>query len=156
MTSLEIVSIVLILVMFGMLWLFLLTFSSFLESEKKKKLLEINNEKTKNVYQYTKPMTNNKKTYITWFIILVLPPILVRLATMSGNLLLSEELAQLLTIITKIGLIALTIWYASKLKMKTAIAWVLGLSTLIPLMPWISLIILLKSKVKDTEHGLGK
>lgn len=98
-------------------------------------------------------MKNYKKTYITWFVILVLPPILVRLATMSGNLLLSEDLAMLLTIITKIGIIILTIWYALKLKMKTPVSWGLGLSTLIPFMSWVSFVILLNSKVKEVEHA---
>ncbi|OGI60910.1 hypothetical protein A2641_00785 [Candidatus Nomurabacteria bacterium RIFCSPHIGHO2_01_FULL_37_25] len=93
-------------------------------------------------------MKTNKKTYIIWFVVLIVPPILVRIGVMSGNILLSEELSQLLTIITKIGLIALTIWYALKLKMKTAVSWGLGLSTLVPFMPWVSLIILLNSKVK--------
>ncbi len=87
---------------------------------------------------------NSRKIYIKWFLVLILPPILFRL----GGVELFEELAVLLTIITKFGLIILTIWYGLKVGIKNIWAFVLGLSTLIPLMPWISMIILLTRKVK--------
>lgn len=148
MTTLEIVAILIILCTFGVIWFFMAQLFNHLEEERKKKSLQVNNEAGNKTSQQKKPMLNNKKTYITWFIILVLPPILVRLGVMSGNLLLSEDLAQLLTIITKIGLIALTIWYALKLKMSKVVSIVLGLSTLVPFMPWVSLVILLMYKPK--------
>lgn len=92
-------------------------------------------------------MQNNfRKTYITWFLILILPPILLRLGTASGNIALSEDFAAFLTIITKIGAIILTIWYGLKVGIKNVWAWVLGFSTLLPLMVWISAAILLTRK----------
>lgn len=97
-------------------------------------------------------MKNHKKTYITWFLILVLPAILIKLATYSGEMALSEDLAALLTIISKIGMIIITIWYGLKVGIGNVWAWVLGLSTLFPLMTWISLIILLSRK----PDGLSK
>lgn len=84
-------------------------------------------------------MQNNfRKTYITWLLILVLPPILLRLGTASGNIALSEDLAALLTIVTKVGAIILTIWYGLKVGIKDVWVWVLGFATLLPLMVWIS------------------
>src|SRR3989344_6088466 len=92
-------------------------------------------------------MQNNfRKTYIIWFLILVLPPILLRLGTASGNIALSEDFAALLTIITKVGVIILTIWYGLKIGIKNVWAWVLGFATLLPLMVWISAAILLTRK----------
>jgi len=92
-------------------------------------------------------MQNNfRKTYITWFLILILPPILLRLGTASGNIALSEDFAALLTIITKVGAIILTIWYGLKVGIKNVWAWVLGFATLLPLMVWISAAILLTRK----------
>lgn len=99
-------------------------------------------------------MQNNfRKAYITWFLILVLPPVLLRLGTVSGNIAISENLAALLTIITKTGFVILTIWYALKVGIKPVWAWLLGFSTLLPLMVWISAIILLTRKT-DTKSVL--
>lgn len=100
-------------------------------------------------------MQNNfRKTYITWFLILVLPPILLRLGTTSGNIALSEDLAALLTIITKVGVIILTIWYGLKVGIKNVWAWVLGFATLLPLMVWISAAILLTRKTGSQTTSL--
>ncbi|GAG59413.1 unnamed protein product [marine sediment metagenome] len=98
-------------------------------------------------------MEKYKKTYITWFLILVVPPILIRLATYSGKMALSVDLAALGTIITKIAIISITIWYGLKVGMKNIWAWVLGFSTLLPIMPWISLIILLSRKTEETKNS---
>jgi len=59
-----------------------------------------------------------RKIYITWFLVLVIPPILSRLGTASGNIALSEDLAAFLTVITKAGIIILTIWYGLKVGIK--------------------------------------
>lgn len=100
-------------------------------------------------------MQNNfRKTYITWFLILVLPPILLRLGTASGNIALSEDFAALLTIITKVGVIILTIWYGLKIGIKNVWAWVLGFATLLPLMVWISAAILLTRKTGSQTTSL--
>jgi len=100
-------------------------------------------------------MQNNfRKTYITWFLILVLPPILLRLGTASGNIALSEDFAALLTIITKVGVIILTIWYGLKVEIKNVWAWVLGFATLLPLMVWISAAILLTRKTGNQTTSL--
>lgn len=100
-------------------------------------------------------MQNNfRKTYITWFLILVLPPILLRLGTASGNIALSEDFAALLTIITKVGVIILTIWYGLKVGIKNIWAWVLGFATLLPLMVWISAAILLTRKTGSQTTSL--
>lgn len=98
-------------------------------------------------------MENYRKTYITWFLILVLPAILIRLATYSGEMALSEDLAVLLTIISKTGMIVITIWYGLKVGIANFWAWALGLSTLLPLMTWISLIILLTRKSDNTTKS---
>lgn len=98
-------------------------------------------------------MKNHKKTYITWFLILVLPAILIKLATYSGEMTLSEDLAALLTIISKIGIIIITIWYGLKVGVGNVWAWVLGLITLLPLMTWISLIILLSRKLEGSTKS---
>jgi len=99
-------------------------------------------------------MTNHKKIYIIWFLILVLPPILARVGVESRNLALSEDLAALLTIISKVGVIILTIWYGLKVGIKLVWAWVLGFATLLPLMVWISAVILLTRKVGDKSPPL--
>lgn len=100
-------------------------------------------------------MQNNfRKTYITWFLILVLPPILLRLGTASGNIALSEDFAALLTIITKVVVIILTIWYGLKVGIKNVWAWVLGFATLLPLMVWISAAILLTRKIGSQTTSL--
>lgn len=100
-------------------------------------------------------MQNNfRKTYITWFLILVLPPILLRLGTASGNVALSEDFAAFLTIITKVGVIILTIWYGLKIGIKNVWAWVLGFATLLPLMVWISAAILLTRKTGSQATSL--
>ena len=100
-------------------------------------------------------MQNNfRKTYITWFLILVLPPILLRLGTASGNIALSEDFATLLTIITKVGVIILTVWYGLKVGIKNVWAWVLGFATLLPLMVWISAAILLTRKTGSQTTSL--
>lgn len=99
-------------------------------------------------------MTNHKKIYIIWFLILVLPPILARVGVESGNLAPSEDLAALLTIISKVGVIIVTIWYGSKVGIKPVWAWVLGFATLLPLMVWISAVILLTRKVGDKSPSL--
>lgn len=102
--------------------------------------------------------TNYKKTYLIWFAILVLPPILLRSGFEAGEIFISEDLAALLTTISKIGAIILTIWYALKTRMQKVWAWVLGLSTLLPFMVWVSLLILLNRKpiTKKEEEALQK
>lgn len=97
-------------------------------------------------------MKNHKKTYITWFLILILPAILIRLTIYLGEMALSEDLAALLTIISKIGMMIITIWYGLKVGIGNVWAWVLGLSTLLPFMTWLSLIILLFRKSKGTTE----
>lgn len=100
-------------------------------------------------------MQNNfRKTYITWFLILILPPILLRLGTASGNIALSEDFAAFLTIITKVGAIILTIWYGLKVGIKNIWAWVLGFATLLPLMVWVSAAILLTRKTGSQTTSL--
>ncbi len=100
-------------------------------------------------------MQNNfRKTYITWFLILVLPPILLRLGTASGNIALSEDFAALLSIITKVGVIILTIWYGLKIEIKNIWSWVLGFATLLPFMVWISAVILLTRKTGSQTTSL--
>lgn len=89
---------------------------------------------------------NFRKTYITWYLILVLSSILIQLGIVSGNITLSQDLAVFLTIIGKIGIIVLTIWYGLKVGLKNVSAWVLGLATLLPFMIWISAAILLTRK----------
>lgn len=92
-------------------------------------------------------MQNNfRKTYIIWFLVLVLSSIILRLGTVIGYIAISESFAALLTIISKAGFVILTIWYGLKIGIKKAWAWVLGLATLLPLMPWISAVILLRRK----------
>lgn len=60
-------------------------------------------------------------------------------------------MAQLLTVVTKIGGVILTIWYALKVKIKPLPSWLLGFSTLLPLMVWVSLLILLTKEVRKIE-----
>jgi len=102
--------------------------------------------------------TNYKKTYLIWFAILVLPPILLRIGLEVGQITISEDLAAILTIVSKIGAIILTIWYALKTRMQKVWAWILGLSTLLPFMVWVSLLILLSRKpmTKKEEEALQK
>lgn len=91
--------------------------------------------------------TSNPKTrYIIGFLALVGTAILVGVGDTTGDLAMSTRVAEFMTLVGKLGLIAITIWYALKVKMKKHWAWVLGLSTLLPLMTWISFIILLTRK----------
>jgi len=102
--------------------------------------------------------TNYKKTYLIWFAVLVLPPILLRIGFEAGEIAISEDLAAFLTIVSKIGAIILTIWYALKTRMQKVWAWILGLSTLLPFMVWVSLLILLSRKplTKKEEEAMQK
>jgi hypothetical protein len=92
-----------------------------------------------------------RKVYISWFIILILPPILLRIGNYCGFTFISKDFAALLTIITKLGFIILTIWYGIKIGIKSIWAWILGVTTLLPFAVWISLIILLKFKRKKIQ-----
>ena len=98
--------------------------------------------------------SKERRIYITWFLILVLPPILLRLGTASGNIALSEDFAAFLTIVTKVGAIILTIWYGLKVEIRKVWAWVLGFSTLLPLMVWVSAAILLTRKTGSQPASL--
>lgn len=90
-----------------------------------------------------KNQKNNKKIYIIWFIILILPPIINRFYPIFNT-----ESAKILTIITKITVIILTAWYASKLKINIFLIALLSLGNLLPFGAWISFIILLLIKEK--------
>ena len=91
-------------------------------------------------------LKNNKKIYIIWFIILILPPVISRLYPISNI-----EISQIFTIITKIAGIILTAWYASKLKINVFLIALLSLGTLLPFGVWISFVILLLLKEKNTS-----
>lgn len=103
----------------------------------------------------------SKKIYVIWFIILVLPPIIIRLMTESGNLILPEDIAMLLTVITKVGIIIFTILYALTIKIDRLFSFILGFITLLPFGVWISFIILLtkgagnKSILSNTPDSIG-
>lgn len=98
----------------------------------------------------------NKKAYIVWFIVLIAPAIISKIAGYAGYPLLTEEEAMVITVIAKIGFIVLTIWYALKIKIKAIWATLLGLSTLLPLMSWVSLIILLTRKAGESKKQKKK
>lgn len=89
---------------------------------------------------------NFRKTYVIWFLILVLSPISLGLATAIVNFTLPEDFVASLTAILKTGVIILTIWYGKKVGIKNVWAWALGFLTLLPFMVWISALILLTRK----------
>lgn len=91
----------------------------------------------------TNTVTVYKKRYLIFFTILALPPILVRISTFTGSVKIHQDLSIIFTLLTKICFVILTTWYALKTNMRSIWAWILGLSTVLPFMPWISLIILL-------------
>jgi len=74
---------------------------------------------------------------------LIIPFFLINAAAYTGNLAMTSSLAIFITILSKLALIIITIHYAIKLNIKDLLAIVLGLSTILPLMPWIALLILL-------------
>lgn len=81
------------------------------------------------------------------FIILVAPPIISKiLYYYDGTVLFSQYTAEFLTVISKIGLIAITIGYSYKVKLNIILSLLLGFSTLLPLMGWISFIYLVSIK----------
>lgn len=94
-----------------------------------------------------KTFTKNRKEYVVLFIILVTPPIISKvLYYYDGTILFSQNTAELLTVVSKIGLVTITIGYAHNVKINIILAILLGLSTLFPLMVWISFIYLLSIK----------
>ena len=107
---------------------------------------------------------NHKRTYIIWFIVLIAPAIISKIFYYAGYPLFNADEANILTIISKIGLIVLTIWYALKIHFNRHWAILLGISTILPFMTWISLIILLKksgekkldSKEEKNEKGSNR
>jgi len=96
-------------------------------------------------------MDTIKKKYLLAFLILVTPPILVRIFSSLDLLYLTEDLAAFLTIVSKLGLIIITIWCGARLRINIVLAILLGLSTLLPLMTWISLIILFTRKQSENN-----
>lgn len=104
-----------------------------------------------------KTFTKNRKEYIILFIILVAPPIISKaLYYCDGTILFSQTTAEFLTVVSKIGLVAITIGYAHNVKTNIALAILLGLSTLFPLMTWVSFIYLLSVKPgKDIKIELN-
>lgn len=118
--------------------------------------------------QFNKQQTGNsldvssifrfKKIYIIWFLVLITPPILTKIYFyLTNGYLFTEETSFVLTIITKVVLMILTFWYAFKIKVKDIWAIILGISTLIPFIAWISFIILLVAtdkKIKSINKKL--
>jgi len=96
----------------------------------------------------------NKIFYIVGFIILILPPIISKILYYSDIDLLSESMARNMSMATKIGIVVLTIWYTSNL-LKIWQAVLLGILTILPLMTWVSFIILILNN-KKREIILGK
>lgn len=90
---------------------------------------------------------NTKRNYILLFAAIVAPAVLVR-ATGPA---ISDEVAKVLTIVSKGALIALTIWYGSKSGFSRYWALVLGFSTLLPGMAWISLLMLCLRKPRSAS-----
>lgn len=98
--------------------------------------------------------TSKPKTrYIIGFLVVIGLPLMANVGNTTGDLAISVRVAEVLTLAGKLGLIAITIWYALKVRMKKHWAWVLGLSTLLPLMAWVSFIILLTRKPGGNEIG---
>jgi len=96
-----------------------------------------------------------RKIYITLLLILILPPILLRLGITYGHIVISQDLAICLTLISKIGLITITIWYGLNVRINKFLVWILGFATLLPLMVWISAIILLTRNLRNKPEQLN-
>jgi hypothetical protein len=96
----------------------------------------------------TQDLKNSRRNYVIWFIILVFPAILSKIFYFLNIPLITNQQALFLTVITNISFIILTIWFSLKVIENKFLAVVLGLSTILPLMSWVSLIILLKKSNK--------
>jgi len=94
---------------------------------------------------------NYLKTYIIWFVILIAPAIISKLFFYLDYPVLSQNEATVLTVITKFGFVVLTVWYGFKLNLKKHWSILLGISTLLPLMPWISFAILIKKSIDKNK-----
>ena len=92
----------------------------------------------------------NRKIYITLFLLLILPAIISKIFFYAGYPLISENTANILSIVTTIGIIILTIWYSLAINIKIWQAILLGAVTLLPIMPW-AVFILLLNKQKKSE-----
>lgn len=68
----------------------------------------------------------------------------------------AKNTAFILSNISRIGIIILTIWYGFKTELNRILVIVLGLSTFLPLMTWISIIILLTRKELPQEPLLQR
>lgn len=104
----------------------------------------------------TQDLKNSKKDYIIWFIILVFPAILSKIFYFFNISLITNQQALILTVITNLSFIILTIWFSLKIIENKFLAVILGLSTILPLMSWISLIILLKKSNKKLNKTKKK
>ncbi len=86
---------------------------------------------------------------------MVLIAIFFRLFVSEGFTSMHYDFLEFMTIATKVVIVALTVWYSTKVGLSNGKAWLWGLSTLLPFMVVISFIYLLTRKntsiVKDID-----
>lgn len=100
-------------------------------------------------------MKQEKKVYILLFAILILPPIIARLAVYSDNMYLSEDFASILTFATKLGLVITNIWYGLKIGFNKVKSIFIGLIVVLPIAPW-AIFVYLLSRKENGEYGQNK
>ncbi len=88
----------------------------------------------------TKFQEKDKRTYNLWFWGLILPNLLIRIFQIRIH----PDDAMLLTVVAKLAIIIVTIWYALKIGFNVIKAVLLGFAAgTVPFMAWISYFILI-------------
>ena len=105
------------------------------------------------------PASPHRRTYILGFIAILAPPIAAKAGYASGYLELPFEVAALLTLAARLGLIVLTVWYSLKLGLGRIKSTLLGLATQLMCMAWVVPIYLIFRKPEapaSSESGEGR
>ncbi len=149
-----------------------------LKIQRKKEKSEKQINKNIGINKKIKIFNTYKKKYIFWILLLLGLPFIFQLLTndyeinnilikIEGEKLISylsfesrvmldriESLNYLrltLTVVTKICFVFLTLWYGLKVKIKWYVSLLLSISTLLPLMPWVTIAWLLNKKEPEQK-----
>jgi hypothetical protein len=96
---------------------------------------------------------NPRISYLVLFVMLIIPAISLDLLALTTNFSSSPGVTGSVVAISRVGIIILTVWYSLRVGFGWCLAGVLSISTLLPLMPWISYIILITRRLKTQEKA---
>jgi len=103
--------------------------------------------------QDKEPHSPHRLTFILGFVLLLGPPIIAKAGHASGSFELPYDLALVLTLFVKVGLIVLTTWYSRKLRLGWVSSVLLGLATLLMCMAWLIPIYLIQRRPEPQPNA---